>query len=340
MERIVLFPDQQMSKKEARAVFCRIGFASFSLSVIPTLFQLILLTLQRQLFPSFVWGHTSLHLLSNASIYLGAVPVCFLILHPLPQKDPLRERVRPLHWLGLLCVSVACIHLGSIVSSYVTQYLGAILGTPPANPLENSLGEGSLWSNLFFVGILAPILEELFFRRFLCRRLLFLGEGYAIFVSAAIFALCHGNFYQLFYAFATGAIFAFVYVKSGRLLYTVAIHMFINIMSGVLVSELNRRIDFSLFNAFASGEAGIDALGSSLFPLLGLLCYSVLNLILVIFGILLFCLHIRRIRFLPGEKALPYGQKLSCIFGNVGVILAIASFAFTFLLSILPMGSA
>ena len=332
-------PSIELTSQQVRRLFERIGFAALSVSLVPTLVQLVVAFLWRWLLPHTalpVWGS---HLLSFLSIYGAGFGMAFLFLRALPICVPARVNLRPLHWLGLLCVCMACIFLGNAVSQVMTNVLGAILRTPVKNPLSTLLSKATLWENLIFVGLLGPILEELFFRRFFCRRFLFLGDTCAIFLSAAIFALAHGNFYQIFYAFATGAVFAFVYVKTGRLRYTVAIHVYINLTGGVLVSFLSQNSNLSSLFAILGEEPHADLLHKML-PMLpyftAMLLYAILYYLTVTVGIVLICLYAKHIRLSSGAIRLPLENNGRYMLLNSGMILCLSYYALTLIRSVLP----
>ena len=97
-----------------------------------------------------------------------------------------------------------------------------------------------LWVNLLFVGILAPILEELFYRKLVIDRLRVFGDLPAILLSGVTFGLIHGNFEQLFYATAVGLVFAYIYLNTGHVRYTMLLHMVINLVGGVLIPEMSK----------------------------------------------------------------------------------------------------
>ena len=59
------------------------------------------------------------------------------------------------------------------------------------------------------------------------------GERLAIIVSAVAFGLFHGNLSQLIYATGIGLIFGFVYVKTGRVVYSCLLHILVNFFGTV-----------------------------------------------------------------------------------------------------------
>lgn len=77
----------------------------------------------------------------------------------------------------------------------------------------------------------APVMEELFFRKAFLDRLHSYGQWTAAAASALLFGLAHGNSGQFFLAFFLGLLFAAVYMKTGRVYYTMILHALINLMA-------------------------------------------------------------------------------------------------------------
>lgn len=76
--------------------------------------------------------------------------------------------------------------------------------------------------------ILAPIAEELMFRGVILRRLSKISQSFAIFMSALIFGLMHGNFVQTVLGIFLGIVFGYAAVKTGSLILPIAGHIFVN----------------------------------------------------------------------------------------------------------------
>ncbi|MGN0639246.1 MAG: lysostaphin resistance A-like protein [Huintestinicola sp.] len=82
--------------------------------------------------------------------------------------------------------------------------------------------------DIILSAILAPICEELMFRGVVLRRLCTVSQHFAIFASALIFGLMHGNLIQAILGFGVGLVFGYAAVKTGSLLLPIAGHIFIN----------------------------------------------------------------------------------------------------------------
>lgn len=102
------------------------------------------------------------------------------------------------------------------------------------NQVEEMIMDMSLWAVILSAVILAPIMEELIFRKLVLDRLAGYGPAVAMSVSALVFGLAHGNFYQFFYAFLLGLIFAYIYLRTGKVRYSMMLHMMVNFCGSVI----------------------------------------------------------------------------------------------------------
>ena len=71
------------------------------------------------------------------------------------------------------------------------------------------------------------------FRKFLIDKTIKYGAKVSIILSAVLFALFHGNLNQFFYAFLIGGFFAYVYIKTGKITYSIILHAVVNLMGSV-----------------------------------------------------------------------------------------------------------
>ena len=115
----------------------------------------------------------------------------------------------------------------------VGVYLGnytELLGYPVRSLLDYGGGSSLISAlSLAYAVFGAPVVEELVFRKTLLDVLHPHGETCAALVTALLFGLIHGNSGQFFLAFLLGLLFAGVYMKTGHILYTIALHFIINL---------------------------------------------------------------------------------------------------------------
>ncbi len=110
---------------------------------------------------------------------------------------------------------------------------------------------------MVMVAILAPIFEELVFRKLLIDRTIRYGEFVAILFSSLAFGIFHCNLYQIFYAFAIGLILGYIYVRTGNMILTIIIHMAINGTSSVLYPLAPEAYKYFLYVVLVLGAISI-----------------------------------------------------------------------------------
>ncbi len=174
---------------------------------------------------------------NEAAIYGLAPLVLWLMLRPLPRGRapglPLSPRA-----LGRTAVcALGTAYLFNLFTLVLMLAVELLTGRSTGNLLEGLTDATPTWLYLVIAGVIAPVMEELIFRRLLLDRLRPFGDRCAILVSGAAFGLFHMNLYQFFYAAALGMLFAGVVVKTGRLRHAIALHATVNLTSLVL-SEL------------------------------------------------------------------------------------------------------
>lgn len=179
---------------------------------------------------------------SSVCLYgCGMVPG-WLILRRLDTERAPEQRMRALTLAAVVSVAVAALLVGSFAGTAVNYLITLVTGREQSNPVEAIATGVPLWVLTLYTVILAPVAEELFFRRVLIDRLRRYGDKPAILCAAVIFGLAHGNFSQFFYAYLLGLIFGGMYCATGRLRYSIGLHMAINFFGSVYTTLLTRRV--------------------------------------------------------------------------------------------------
>lgn len=273
--------------------------------------------------------------LSVLPMYVAAVPVCIAFLKKVPAHyRPADHRWKP-GWL--ICGFMICItimYLGNMIGQVLMLIFRAASKKSMDNALTELVMSSNIWVNFLTVAVAAPVIEELLFRKLLIDRINRYGQGVSILVSGILFGLIHGNFYQFFYAFGLGAVFAFIYVKTGRLRYTIAYHMAINFLGSVLSVWLVR----FLSNPIAADPYGMPAedYAAAVMRMMAVGLYGIVILGCFIAGIVFLAIGWKRFTFHPGLVTIPRGLKLRTVFFNAGMLVffltCLAQFAASMLL--------
>ena len=179
-------------------------------------------------FPLFAW-------------MMGRIPSCEM-------KE--KKNISPGKFLALFVLCYGLTYLGNMIGGIFMQIVGSLSGTVDGNPLNEVLEHMDVGVIFVTTVIIAPVMEELMFRKYLVDRLVPYGQKTAVILSGLFFGLFHGNFYQFFYAAALGMVFAWIYSSTGRIRYNILMHMCINLMGGVLPVLLSRASDAGSILAF------------------------------------------------------------------------------------------
>lgn len=337
-----------LSENDTKRYFSTVGFAVFAFVAVSYGVSFLLTLLLTRFAPDVLKHPVGLYGLSVVTQYGIALPVALLILKGLPKDVGATEKLGFGTFLGAVCMTFTFMTVGNTIGQNVTGLLGSLMGKDLLNPVAASTEGVSPWINLIFMAILAPVLEEILFRKIFCDRLLPLGEGYAIFLSAFIFGATHGNLYQFFYAFFVGLLFAGIYVRTGRLRYTITLHVIINALGGVfmpwvvdkLSPILTEEVLMEASEVLASQNAeAIEAFAATLEPYaLYMMLYGgyvLLNYVLSIVGVFVFMRTLRRTKLRSGLLPPAKEGRVANLFCNAGVAAAITAFVGLFVLSLL-----
>ena len=247
---------------------------------------------------------------SVAPIYLIEMPAAYLLLLTIPKSAPQKQKLHPFMWIGFLFLCFLLTYLSNFIGQFVEVWIYNLLGVEVQNDVAEMSYITPFGANFLFLGILAPVFEELFYRKAIIDRLRRYGDLPAILISGVIFGLIHGNFSQVFYATAIGMVLGYVYLRTGKVLYTILLHATFNLVSGVYVTELIRRF----------GSSGIPAEGDTV-GIIMVLAYNALMILSVVIGSVFLLVNLKRFyrSLKKGEYTLTFDQWMNAIFLNPGV---------------------
>ena len=181
-------------------------------------------------------NHTVIVLLSSLFQYGVALPIFLLITKNMQTSEKREKKKLPFSEIIILVtVAELFMYIGSLVSSFLNNMIGNLINKVPENDLTDLVENTPLWLMFTVMVIIAPIVEEIVFRKVIIDRLSIYGDHVAIVFSSVAFGLMHGNLYQLFYAILIGALLGYIYTSTRNVKYTIIIHAIVNFMGSVVV---------------------------------------------------------------------------------------------------------
>lgn len=349
-ENIIENKDEKAVVKEQSKYFSGIGLRYFIITVVIIFVQLVFIGVAYILFGQDFVENNSL-LISLIPIDLIGLPVAFLLMHSVPKTNI--EKNKQFTFIKLLpyfFVAIAVMFIGNLIGTGINFIIELFFGASSNNAVKNVIMDNSIWQNAVFVGIIGPIVEELLFRKLLIDRLYKFGEATAVLVSSMMFGIYHGNITQFVYATMVGLILAYVYVKSGKIIYTMLIHIVINMLGSVvsiLVLKYSGYLDIveqlgNIEDMDANSQEVMDIMINNAGGLAIYGIYFMIYIACVIAGVVIavIALACKKISFAKGQEQLIKGKRFQTVVLNVGAVLFIIvwalMFAYSFLQTIIP----
>lgn len=308
--------DMRMRAKNATS---RVALSLFVLMLVSNIASLVIQLLVRHFAPAALSAPWFLWTVTIVSLYGVAAPFAYLILRGVPKSVPARRRMSPKTFFIFLSMSFALMIAGALLGDGINRILERFFGQQDS-VITEAIRSSTLWLSCLYSLVIAPLFEELFFRKLLLDRLGFLGDAAALLLSGIAFGLFHGNIEQFCYAALLGMLLALLYLKTGNLLYPVLTHSIVNFFGGILPTLVEHLtgVDFSAVATDSALEQLIAAHPSAyaLQLVVGLLPY-----LFALVGTVFFCLYLRRLLNDLRPSPLPSGERAAPLVGNVGSIL-------------------
>ncbi len=267
-------------------------------------------------FQRILYNDTLQLLASYIPLYGIGFLIFWLLIRKLPPAPIVKERMGFGRLFMLFCIGYGFSYLLNLLGSLITVLTG---GMNISGQIQSFILMDSPLAVIIPV-VVAPVAEELIFRKILIDRLIIYGEKTAIIFSAVCFGLFHRNLTQFLYAFWLGMVFGYVYSRSGKIHYTMGMHFLINGFSTLVA----RAASGMLRTASGSGGLSFDDImgGRSTSSLAVVGLFGLAAIALVIMGIVFFCIRIRTLQFYYDEPLeIPKGQVFKTVYLNPGVIL-------------------
>lgn len=164
---------------------------------------------------------------------------------------PVRSHMTFLQFIGFFGVFMLAQNLSSFL--YVYMELAANrFGYTLTESLASATGGAVTISMFLYSAFAAPLIEELIFRGAILKTLQPYGTWFALLASSLSFALMHGNFAQIPFAFAAGIILGYITVRYS-IWHSVLLHIANNLLLGEVIPWFTGLLPDSLGSTVSSG---------------------------------------------------------------------------------------
>ena len=217
-----------------KTFFSKIGFTYLIYAIITIIFQVIIINVFGILNPGLIYDINSLTILSAICNYILPFPILIYLMKKLDSHIPEQHTLTIKTFITYIAIALTLMWIGNVIGLGITAIISFFTQLDVSNPVQTLINSTDIWLNLALISIIGPVFEEIFFRKLLIDRTIKYGARVSILLSALLFGLFHGNINQFFYAFLLGGFFAYIYIKTGNIKYTILLHIIINLMGSVV----------------------------------------------------------------------------------------------------------
>ncbi|MBO5745023.1 MAG: CPBP family intramembrane metalloprotease [Clostridia bacterium] len=308
--------DEATAQKEFRRA-ARKRFSYVALSIVGMYFiyyfvAMIAMSVALALSGASELSTTASMIIGTLSLALVGFPVTFLLLLP-KKSEPITEKGKMSFpkLLGFLATTFTAMYTGAFMGSTVSGILGVLLGKTSSEIVAGGLEGVPIYMVIIFTCIFPGIFEELIFRKLLIDKTRQFGNFGAVVFSSIAFGIFHGNFEQFFYATLIGFLFGYVYVRTGKIIYSMILHATINFFGSAFIMLIeNNEIIMTIYGFV-------------------IVAVWVVGLIVFICDIVDNC---SKLKLDKGIQAVGGNAIVKSAFLNVGSIVFLIVFAFEFVL--------
>ena len=312
--------------KSVKKHFSKIGLMFFLGTLIIYATQIIPIVIIRLVRPEWITHPDISIIISVLPLYLVGMPILICLVKKVPAIRLEHRKMTPGAFAVAAIMCFAVMYISNIAGNMLTVIIGLLKGEAVQNVVMQMTSDTSLWVIILYMVICAPVMEEYVFRKLIVDRAAVYGEGVAVLLSGLMFGLFHGNLNQFVYAFALGVFLAYLYVKTGNLKITIALHMMINFVGGFISTVLLRVINIEEMEAALSNadmQVIMDYVANNAGGIVAYALFSIFVFGMMIAGTVLLIVNFSRQKFwlAQGEVQIPKGKKFTTVMLNVGMLL-------------------
>lgn len=272
--------------------------------------------------------------------FLNVVPIVLtMFIFKMPPKTVGKQSYQKPKYFGRALGMFPAIYALGILTNIITMLVSNLFKDTDMNESFNTVNDFAAPNFacgmiLFFqMAILAPLVEEFWFRGIVLESMRPYGNGVAIFISGLLFGLTHANFAQFFYATVIGICLGYIAVSTKSIITTTVLHaMFNSVAAALLLLLTDKSVGDFLLNAPYTTQ-------SEMTPAVVIyIAILVLMLLLITVGLFMAIAKLIKIKKYRVPKvqeelspAKRWGLFISSVTVIIGLVLAADSFVFDFI---------
>lgn len=302
--------------------FSKIGFNYLIYGIIALILQIMLVNTIDILNPDLLNNFNLIFILSSVCNYILPFPLFYYLMKKLKTTRIEASKPSLKNIIHYIAITLTLLWIGNIIGMILTALIGVVMQSDVVNPVQELINSSDIWLNLILISIIGPVFEEIFFRKLLIDRSIKYGARVSIILSATLFGFFHGNISQFFYAFLIGGFFAYVYIKTGKIIYPIALHIIVNLMGSVVSLFVAESAQNILNGTITAGNLSI------------VIVYSVILIAAWFIG-LISLLQYKKVKFNGSKTEINLKNPIKTMFLNYGMLCFIAFFTLQMILQVI-----
>lgn len=260
-------------------------------------------------------------ILSLAPIMLICYPIVLLMVRKFEKSDLPQKALSIGKLVKMICCCFPIMFAGALIGNILSSLLSSGNAENPVAELVSALDP----LVIFFTVIAAPVCEELVFRKLIIDKTAKYSQVTAIIFSALCFGLFHMNFFQFFYTFGLGLILGYVYVSTGKVIYTIIMHSVVNFFGSVLAPLAGSLTDPDKLEALgrmdSSSPEAMKLMEELLPGLIISFAWIILYFGIIIAGCIFLAKGIKKLEINKESSFESPGDAVESVLVNVGMLL-------------------
>ena len=280
-------------------------------------------------------------------IFLYVCPiVATMLIFKMPMKKINETSYQKPKYFGRALGMFPALYSMGIITNLLTMLISKPFKEPDMNESFNTVNDltapNMTCAVILFVqlAIIAPLVEELWFRGIVLESLRPYGNGVAIFISGLLFGLTHANFAQFFYATVLGICLGYVAVSTKSIIPTTVLHAMFNSVAATLLLFLADKSVGDFLLDTTSGRQAVYTPAVVIYLIL--LVLMTLTIIIGLFMAISKFIKIKKYRVPKVQEELSPAKRWGLFFSRVtviiGLVLAADTFTFRFITNLIFKG--
>ena len=294
--------------------FSKIGFNYLALGISIVVFQIIIMNILNVINPQYLNDYNLMSIISTICNYFLPFPIFYWLMKKIESSKLEKTGINVKTFILYIGITLTLMWIGNLIGLAITSILSSAMQNEITNPVQQLINSSDIWFNVTIISIIGPIIEEILFRKFLIDRTIKYAAKVSIILSAVLFALFHGNLNQFFYVLLLGGFFAYVYIRTGNIIYPIILHCIVNVM-GAVVSLL-------IVSSVNNIQTGLNLIDAGIIIIYIIFLFSML--IIGLYGLTKF----KKARFNGTKTKIPLEYPYTTMFINLGMICFIAFYIF------------